>query len=32
MMGFVWLTAFWLAGELIVRALHLPLPGQIVGL
>jgi len=31
-MGFIWLTAFWLAGELLVRLLHIPLPGQIVGM
>jgi holin-like protein len=30
--GFVWLMAYWLLGELVVRAAALPIPGQVVGL
>jgi holin-like protein len=30
--GFVWLMAFWLLGELVVRAVSLPIPGQLVGM
>lgn len=32
MRGFIWLMLYWFVGELAVRALHIPLPGQIVGM
>ncbi len=32
MKGFVWLMAFWLLGELVARAVSLPIPGQVLGM
>ena len=32
MEGFIYLMLFWFVGEIIVRYLHVPLPGQIVGM
>ncbi len=32
MIGFIWLLAFQLAGELLVRLLGLPLPGPVAGM
>jgi holin-like protein len=30
--GFAWLLGFQLVGELLARALHLPLPGNVIGM